>query len=392
MFKNVEGRSIPSLMMALTSPMAAFSSAVLGVLLLSAPALAGSISSAPFGTTKDGKPVELYTMTNAGGATVKFMSYGGILKEINVPDRMGHLSDVVLGFNSVSDYEEKSPYFGGLIGRYANRIAAGKFGLDGADYQVSVNNGPNMLHGGKQGFDKVVWTVKPLEGASAELDYVSKDGEMGFPGTLTVKVVYTWTDNDELKIEYWATTDKPTVVNLTSHSYFNLAGEGSGSIENHLLQLNADSFTPYDATGIPNGKIAPVEGTPFDFRTAMPIGARIRSSDEQMVNGRGYDHNWVIDGGGKGEVVEAAVLYDPSTGRRLVISSDQPGLQFYTGNFLDGSTYGTSGREYRQGDGLCLEPQHFPDSPNKPDFPSTRLDVGQTYHTVTIHKFSTDAS
>jgi aldose 1-epimerase len=385
MFEISGGRSRSRLMIALSSALA-------GAFLLCAPALAGSISSEPFGKTKDGAAVELYTMTNGSGATVKFMSYGGVITQINVPDRSGHLGDVVLGFNSVADYEAKSPYFGGLIGRYANRIGAGKFSLDGTDYTLNLNNGANTLHGGNKGFDKVVWTVKPLEGAPAELDYLSKDGEEGYPGNLTVKVVYTWTDDSELKIEYWATTDKPTVVNLTSHSYFNLAGEGSGSIEGHLLKINADAITAYDGGGIPTGKIMPVAGTPFDFRNAMPIGARIRSSNQQMINGRGYDHNWVINGAAMGTVSEDAVLYDPASGRIMSIGSDQPGLQFYTGNFLDGSTYGTSGHEYRQGDGLCLEPQHFPDSPNKPAFASTRLDPGQTYHTVTVHKFWTDAS
>jgi aldose 1-epimerase len=385
MFETSKERTFPRLMVALSSVLA-------GALLLSGPAFAGSISSEAFGKNKEGAAVELYTMTNQSGATVKFMSYGGVITEINVPDRWGHLGDVVLGFNSVGDYEAKSPYFGGLIGRYANRIGAGKFSLDGKDYTLNLNNGKNTLHGGNKGFDKVMWIVKPLEGASAELDYVSKDGEEGYPGNLTVKVVYTWSDDNELKIEYSATTDAPTVVNLTSHSYFNLAGEGSGSIEDHLLKINGDAITAYDDGGIPTGEIMPVAGTPFDFRNAMPIGARIRSSDQQMINGRGYDHNWVINGVTAGTVSEDAVLYDPASGRILSISSDQPGLQFYTGNFLDGSTYGTSGHEYRQGDGLCLEPQHFPDSPNKPAFASTRLDPGQTYHAVTIHKFSTDAS
>jgi len=355
-------------------------------------ALAGTSASGPYGTTADGKAVEVYTLTNDAGHSVKFLTYGGVITEINVPDRNGTLASVVLGFDNLADYEAKSPFFGGLIGRYANRIAAGKFSLDGTTYTLNLNNGANTLHGGNKGYDKVVWTVKPLEGAMAELTYKSPDGEEGYPGTVDIRVVYTWTNDDELKIEYWATTDKPTVINLTSHSYFNLGGDGSGSIEDQLLKIDADAFTPYDGGGIPFGDIAKVEGTPFDFRTSMPIGARIRSSDPQMINGRGYDHNWVINGGGEGSVVEAAVLYDPDTGRGMTISSDQPGLQFYTGNFLDGSTYGAAGKEYRQGDGLCLEPQHFPDSPNHDNFASTRLDPGQTYHTVTVHKFWTDAS
>lgn len=355
-------------------------------------ALAGSVKSEAFGSTKDGKAVELYTLTNDQGSLVKFMTYGGIITEIDVPDRWGRLGDVVLGFKTVGEYEAKSPYFGGLIGRYANRIAGGKFKLDGKEYTLNLNNGANTLHGGKKGYDKVVWTVKPLNGASAELFYLSPDGEEGYPGNLNVKVTYTWTNDNELKIAYEATTDKPTVINLTSHSYFNLAGEGSGTIENHILTVNADRYTPVDGGGIPMGEIAKVAGTPFDFRSGLPIGARIHSGTEQMVNGRGYDHNYVVNRNDGDGVTLDVSLYDPGTGRSLTISSDQPGLQFYTGNFLDGSIYGTSGKQYRQGDGLCLEPQHLPDSPNHPDFPSTRLDPGQVFKTTTIHKFSTDAS
>jgi aldose 1-epimerase len=298
---------------------------------------------------------------------------------------------VVLGFKSLAEYEAKSPYFGALIGRYANRIALGKFSLDGANYTLSLNNGANALHGGKKGFDKVVWAVKPLEGAAAELTYTSPDGEEGYPGNLKVKVVYAWTNDAELKIEYEAATDKPTVINLTSHSYFNLAGDGSGSIEGHILSVNADKFTPVDGGGIPTGEIKPVAGTPFDFRTALPIGARLRSGDQQMINGRGYDHNFVVNQTGNAVTLHAT-LYDSASGRMMAISSDQPGLQFYTGNFLDGTTYGAGGKQYRQGDGLCLETQHLPDSPNHANFPSTQLDPGQTYKTLTIHKFSADAS
>jgi aldose 1-epimerase len=355
-------------------------------------AQAGSVKSEAFGSTKDGKAVELYTLTNDKGSLVKFMTYGGIITEIEVPDRWGRLGDVVLGFKTVGEYEAKSPYFGGLIGRYANRIAGGKFKLDGNEYTLNLNNGANTLHGGNKGYDKVVWTVKPLDGASAELSYLSPDGEEGYPGDLNVKVIYTWTNDNELKIAYEATTDKPTVVNLTGHSYFNLAGEGSGTIENHILTVNADHYTPVDGGGIPTGEISKVEGTPFDFRTGLPIGARIHSRTEQMVNGRGYDHNFVVNHKDGDGITLDVSLYDPSTGRLLTISSDQPGLQFYTGNFLDGSIYGTTGKQYRQGDGLCLEPQHLPDSPNHPDFPSTRLDPGQIFKTTTIHKFSTDAS
>jgi aldose 1-epimerase len=360
--------------------------------LITGAAMAGTVASEAFGTTKEGGKVELYTLTNASGASVKFMTYGGIITEINVPDRAGRLGNVALGFKTIGEYEAKSPYFGAIVGRYANRIAAGKFSLDGNSYQLNLNNGANTLHGGSKGFDKVVWKVKPLDGASAELNYLSPDGEGGYPGNLSVRVVYTWTDDNELKIAYEATTDKPTVVNLTSHSYFNLAGEGSGSIEGHMLTINADGITAVDGGGIPTGEIMPVAGTPFDFRTAMPIGARLRSSHPQMINGRGYDHNFAVNrAAGSGMAVDA-VLYEPTTGRMMTMSSDQPGLQFYTGNFLDGTTYGTSSHEYRQGDGLCLESQHFPDSPNHPDFPSTRLDPGETFKSITVHKFSTDAS
>lgn len=359
---------------------------------LASAAVAGTVASEAFGSTRDGKAVELYTLTNQSGASVKFMTYGGIITEINVPDRAGRLGNVALGFKTLGEYEARSPYFGAIVGRYANRIAAGRFSIDGSDYQLNLNNGANTLHGGNKGFDKVVWTVKPLDGASAELTYLSPDGEEGYPGNLSVRVVYTWTDDNELRVAYEATTDKPTVINLTSHSYFNLAGEGSGSIEGHLLTINADSITAVDEGGIPTGEIMPVAGTPFDFRTAMPIGSRLRSDHPQMVNGRGYDHNYVVNRPAGSGMSLDAVLYEPTSGRMMTISSDQPGLQFYTGNFLDGSIYGPSGRQYRQGDGLCLESQHFPDSPNHPDFPSTRLDPGETFTSTTVHKFSTDAS
>jgi aldose 1-epimerase len=360
-------------------------------LLLLGAAQAGSVASEPFGSTADGKAVQLYTLANDKGTSVKFLSYGGIITQIQVPDRSGRIGNVVLGFKTLAEYESKSPYFGAIVGRYANRIAGGKFSLDGTNYTLALNNGANALHGGKKGFDKVVWTVKPLEGASAELTYTSPDGEEGYPGNLKVRVVYNWTNENELKVEYEATTDKPTIINLTSHSYFNLSGDGAGSIENHILSVNADKFTPVDAGGIPTGEVKSVAGTPFDFRVAKPIGARIGSNDPQMVNGRGYDHNFLVNQTG-GAVTLDATLYDPASGRVMDISSDQPGLQFYTGNFLDGTTYGAAGKQYRQGDGLCLETQHMPDSPNHTNFPSTRLDPGKTYKTVTIHKFSTDGS
>lgn len=371
--------------------MAAF---VAVVLIAAGGAEAASVTKSPFGKTKDGIAVDQYTLTNDKGASIKFISYGGIITEVNVPDRWGRVGNVVLGFKTLQEYEEKSPYFGALIGRYANRIGGGKFSIDGKEYTLALNNGKNTLHGGKKGFDKNVWSVEPLqsipEAAAAKLTYVSKDGEEGYPGTLTATVTYTFNNDNELIIGYEATTDKPTIVNLTSHSYFNLAGDGSGSIYDQILTINADKFTPIDDGGIPTGELADVAGTPFDFRHGTPIGARIRSGDQQMVFGRGYDHNWVVNRSGTGMSFDARA-YDPSTGRSLEIWSDQPGLQFYTGNFLDSTTVGTAGKQYRQGDAYCLETQHFPDSPNHPAFPTTLLKPGEKYKTTTVHKFSADA-
>ena len=364
------------------------------VLIAAGSAEAGSVTKSSFGKTKDGIAVDQYTLTNDKGASIKFISYGGIITEINVPDRWGRVGNVVLGFKTLQEYEEKSPYFGALIGRYANRIAGGKFQIDGKEYTLALNNNKNTLHGGKKGFDKNVWSVEPLqsipEAAAAKLTYVSKDGDEGYPGTLTATVTYTFNNDNELIIGYEATTDKPTIVNLTSHSYFNLAGDGSGSIYDQILQINADKFTPIDDGGIPTGELTDVAGTPFDFRHGTPIGARIRSGDQQMVFGRGYDHNWVVNRSGSGMSFDARA-YDPSTGRSLEIWSDQPGLQFYTGNFMDSTTVGAAGKQYRQGDAYCLETQHFPDSPNHPAFPTTLLKPGETYKTTTIHKFSADA-
>jgi aldose 1-epimerase len=367
----------------------------MGVLLTGTSAGAGSVDKTPFGKTKDGKAVELYTLTNDQGASVKFIAYGGIITEINVPDRWGRVGNIVLGFKDLADYEAKNPYFGALIGRYGNRIGAAKFTLDGTPYQLAANNGPNSLHGGKIGFDKIVWAVEPQTdasgGAAAKLSYTSKDGEEGYPGTLTVQVVYTLTNDNELRIDYEAKTDKPTVVNLTSHSYFNLAGDGTGGIGDHILTINADRYTPVDATLIPTGELASVAGTPFDFRQGMPIGARIRSGTQQMVYGRGYDHNFVLNRSGEGLSL-AARVYEPRSGRIMEISTTEPGVQFYSGNFLDSTLVGPTGAQYRQTDGFCLETQHFPDSPNKPAFPTTVLKPGETLKSTTIHKFSTDAS
>lgn len=366
----------------------------MGVLMTATGAGAGSVDKTAFGNTQGGKAVDLYTLTNDKGASVKFITYGGIITAINMPDRWGNLGNIVLGFKELADYESKNPYFGALIGRYGNRIGAAKFTLDGKQYQLAANNGPNSLHGGKTGFDKVIWAVEPVtdaSGAAARLSYTSKDGEEGYPGTLKAQVVYTLTNDNELRIDYEATTDKPTVVNLTSHSYFNLAGDGMGGIGDHILTINADRYTPVDATLIPTGELASVTGTPFDFRQGTPIGARIRSNDEQMVYGRGYDHNFVLNRSGNGLSL-AARVYDPRSGRIMEISTTEPGVQFYSGNFLDATLVGAAGKQYRQTDGFCLETQHFPDSPNKPSFPTTVLKPGDTLKSTTVHKFTTDAS
>jgi aldose 1-epimerase len=358
-----------------------------------APALAGSIEKRPFGTMPDGRTVEVYTLRNDGKMSVDILTYGGVVHTLNVPDRDGHVGNIALGFAKLEDYLTKSPYFGNITGRYANRIAGGAFTLDGQTYELAKNNGPNALHGGLKGFDKQLWQAREVsggDGVGLELTYTSPDGEEGYPGTLTTKVTYVVTNKDELRIDYEATTDKPTVVNLTNHTYFNLAGEGSGSILDHELMLNASAFTPVDATLIPTGEIAKVAGGPMDFTSPTRIGARIRNGDQQLVYGRGYDHNWVLDKPQPGALTVAARVHEPTSGRVMEISTTEPGIQFYAGNFLDASLVGTSGRMYRQSDGFCLETQHFPDSPNHPDFPSTVLRPGEVYRTTTVHHFTTD--
>jgi aldose 1-epimerase len=351
-----------------------------------------SISKSAYGTTADGKAVDEYTLTNANGVEVKIITYGGIITSVRVPDRNGNLADVVLGLNNLADYETKNPYFGAIIGRYGNRIANATFSIDGEDYTLAANNGVNSLHGGVKGFDKQVWTAKEVEGddVGLELTYTSADGEEGYPGNLSVTVVYTLTADNAIKIDYTATTDKATPVNLTNHSYFNLAGNGSGSIYDHVIQIDADKYTPVDATLIPTGELADVAGTPFDFRSAKTIGGGIRSGDEQVVLGRGYDHNFVLSRESESDLELAARVYEPGSGRGLEVWTTEPAIQFYTGNFLDGTVVGTSGGMYRQGDGFCLETQHYPDSPNQADFPSTTLQPGDTYQTTTIYKFTTD--
>lgn len=342
-----------------------------------------------------GRSVDVYTLTNARGMTVRIATYGGIILSIEVPDRAGTLANVVLGLPTIDGYLAGHPYFGCITGRYANRIARGTFALDGQTYRLAVNNPPNSLHGGVNGFDKHVWSAEEQTGPAGhavKLGRVSPDGEEGYPGNLSVTVTYTLTDDNALRLDYQATTDKSTILNLTNHAHFNLAGEGSGTIENHKLQVNARSYTPVDPTLIPTGEIAPVAGTPLDFTTPHRIGDRIRDGHEQLVIGRGYDHNFVLDrpDPANASLVPAATLVDPGSGRRLDVSTTQPGIQVYTGNFFDGTDVGTSGRMYRQGDGIALETQHFPDSPNHPHFPSTVLRPGEEFTSTTVFAFSTD--
>ncbi len=343
-----------------------------------------------FGKMQNGAPVELFTLTNQSGMEAAVTNYGGILVSLKTPDRNGRLADVVLGFDSLDGYLQPEPYFGAIIGRYANRIGHGTFTLNGVSYTLARNNGGNALHGGIKGFDKVLWQAKDVStdaAPSLELTYLSKDGEEGYPGNLSARVVYTLTDGNELKIDYTATTDKDTVVNLTNHSYFNLAGQGSGDVLGHEILLNADRFTPVDAGLIPTGELRSVKGTPFDFTKATPIGARIGQDDEQLKFGQGYDMNFVLNSGG-GSLALAAQVYEPGSGRFMEVLTTEPGVQFYTGNHLDGKLHGKQGKVYGKHAGLCLETQHFPDSPNKPNFPSTVLKPGAVYRTTTIYKFS----
>jgi aldose 1-epimerase len=345
-----------------------------------------------FGKIQDGQSVDLYTLTNKYGMTVRISNFGGTLVSLEVPDRDGKLGDVVLGYDNPADYENGKAHFGGTIGRYANRIAHGKFTLDGVVYTLPLNNGENTLHGGIRGFDKHVWSAKDVSssaGEALELNYVSKDREEGFPGTLTVKAVYTLlADQNAVRIDYTATTDKDTVLNLTNHSYFNLAGQGNGDILQHQLTLYASQFTPIDATLIPTGKLQDVHNTPFDFLHPMAISVRINMDDQQLKLGRGYDHNWVLDKRSPSSLSPAARAYDPQSGRVLEVSTTEPGMQFYTGNFLDGTDHGKNGKVYGYRSAFCLETQHFPDSPNHKDFPSTVLKPGKTFRSTSIYNFS----
>lgn len=341
-----------------------------------------------FGKLPSGEPVGLYTLKNAKGVEADISTYGGVVVSLKVPDRSGALGDVVLGFDDFNSYLTPPPYFGALIGRYGNRIGHAQFTLDGVTYHLAKNDGDNSLHGGKRGFDKVLWKAKPLDDGALQLTYLSKDGEEGYPGNLSVTVVYTVTDSNELKIDYTATTDKDTVLNLTNHSYFNLDGQGEGDILAHQISINADKFTPVDKGLIPTGELRSVEGTPFDFRTPHAIGERIESKDEQMVLGHGYDHNFILNRTGN-DLSLAAKVTSGKTGRVMEVLTTQPAVQFYTGNFLDGSIRGKGGKVYGHRAALCLETQHYPDSPNHPEFPSAELKPGETYHYTTVYRFST---
>ena len=362
--------------------------AAAALLLLGAPP---RVARAPYGRLPDGTRVDGYTIRNARGTSLHVITYGGIITSLSTRDREGRFDDIVLGFDDLEGYLKDSPYFGAIIGRYENRIARGRFTLDGHTYQVPVNNGPNSLHGGTRGFDKVVWRATSFENDSAAgvvLTHGSPDGDMGYPGRLDVRVMYTLTDADELVVDYRATTTRPTPVNLSQHSYFNLAGSARRDILGHVLELDASRYTPVDSTLIPTGEVAPVAGTPFDFRTATAIGARIDEPREQLRFGRGYDHNFVFDRRGGG-VQHVARVVEPESGRTLDVSTDQPGVQFYTGNFLDGTIRGKGGRVYAHRFAFCLETQHFPDSPNHPAFPSTILRPGEVYRSRTIFRFGT---
>jgi len=337
-----------------------------------------------FGTTPDSEEVDRFTLS-AGAVRVQVLSYGGVLSAIDAPDRRGDLANVVLGFSDLADYVSRSPFFGCITGRYANRLAGGRFTLDGRSYHIPLNDGPNALHGGGIGLDKRVWKVEEAGDAAVRLHHTSHEGDQGFPGTLDLTVTYTLDAEGGLRIDYAATTDAPTVVNLTNHSYFNLAGEGSGDVYDHVVWLGADEYTPVGPGLVPTGAIEPVAGTPLDFTVPTAIGARIRDSHPQLVLGHGYDHNYVLRGDGA-----AATVLDPASGRTLTVTTTEPGLQFYSGNFLEGSLVGPAGRAYRQGDGFALETQHFPDSPNQPSFPSTVLRPGQQFHSSTVFTFGTE--
>ncbi len=349
----------------------------------------GTITKADFGKTSEGQAVELYTLANSKGMTATIMTYGGIVTSLTTADKHGKFGDVVLGYDNLDGYLKSTPYFGALIGRYGNRIANGKFSLNGVEYTLATNNFPNHLHGGLKGFDKQVWTARPLptaHGPSLILTYVSPSGEEGYPGTLSVTAIYSITEAGELRLDYSATTSEKTVVNLTHHSYFNL--RGSGDVLNHAVLINADKFTPTDAGSIPTGELRPVAGTPFDFTKPHTIGERINADYEQLKLGKGYDHNWVVNQKSPGDLTWVASVSEPVSGRFMEVWSTEPGTQFYTGNFLDGTVTGKGGWAYQTREGFCFEPQHFPDSPNHPAFPTTVLSPGEKFSSTIIYKFS----
>jgi len=348
-----------------------------------------SVVRAPFGVLPTGDSVHVFTLTNANGLELQVIDYGGLVISLRTPDRTGALGDIVLGYDRLDGYLASTPYFGALVGRYANRIARGRFTLGDTAYTLAVNNGVNSLHGGLKGFDKVMWRAEPTSDSSSVgvvLRYTSLDGEEGYPGTLGVQVTYTLTDRNEFAIDYLATSDKATPVNLTQHSYFNLAGDGAGDVLGHLVSIDADAFTPVDTTLIPTGVLQPVAGTPFDLRTPVAIGARINEADAQLTIAGGFDHNFVINRKATA-LVHAARVVEPTSGRTLDVETTEPGIQFYTGNFLDGSITGKRGHVYGRRHGFCLETQHFPDSPNQPAFPSTILRPGEEYRSRTVYTF-----
>lgn len=347
------------------------------------------LTQTPFGRTADGQVIDLITLRNSKKTEIRFMTYGGIVLSIKTADRDGALDDITLGYDTAEPYFKNSTYFGCLVGRYCNRIAKGKFMLDGATYTLPANNGVNSLHGGSKGFDRYLWKAEPFQtgaGVGAVLTMTSPDGDQGYPGALTAKVTYTLTDANEFTVSYEATTTKATVINLTQHTYFNLAGSKANDILGHVMMINADRYTPVDDTLIPMGELATVEGTPFDFRTETPIGTRINLKNEQLTRGKGYDHNWVLNRRGAG-LEHAAHVVEPTTGRLLEITTTEPGIQFYSGNFLDGTITGKAGKVYVHRGGFCLETQHYPDSPNQPAFPTTTLKPGETYRSQTVFKF-----
>ena len=376
-----------------TCALASIAVIILGHTIMSTHASQGSGGSKPgvtrsaFGRTADGTSVDLYVLANKNGVEVRIITFGGIVTAVRVPDRNGRFTDVVHGFDALDGYLAAHPYFGAIVGRYGNRIARAQFSLNGQAYKLAANDGPNHLHGGVKGFDKFVWKADPLpKGVGIALSRTSPDGEEGYPGTLETRVTYTLTDANQLEIEYRATSDKATPVNLTNHSYFNLAGHDAGTILDHELTVHADRYTPVDSTLIPTGSLAPVDGTPLDFRKGARIGARIDQPHEQLKFGRGYDHNWVLNRTGSG-LQQAARLVDPKSGRTLEVMTTEPGIQVYTGNFLDGTIKGKGGTSYRHRTAVCLETQHYPDSPNKPGFPSTIVGPGEPYMSKTVFAF-----